>query len=98
MCAHLQNLAALHLAHVEEELLAFILLVGEETKLALHSLHVGSQLLLVRLHIQRKILCLAHLCQNKVKICLVLILIKIFSNLNLPENLLDLPPAAILSC
>ena len=63
--ADLQNFSALHLAHVEEELLSFVLLIGEETKLALHSFHVGSQLLLVRLYIQRKILCLAHLRQGK---------------------------------
>ena len=33
-CPHLKDLSALHLAHVEEELLALLLLVGQEPELA----------------------------------------------------------------
>ena len=44
---NLQNLATLDLAHVEEKLLALILLIGEETELTLDSLNMGAQLLLV---------------------------------------------------
>jgi hypothetical protein len=45
--AYLESLSALHLAHVEEELLALLLLVGQEPELTCHNTESSHPQLLI---------------------------------------------------